>query len=114
MRDQDQLARALDQGGLPAEQRTIQFRLAEPPAPTPQGGQGQPQQQDTPRPQSQGQPGFDTSGSAMSQRQDGQGGSRQGPRRPPGAPDSLGLEADTFSAPAAARLMRLRGIDITA
>jgi hypothetical protein len=50
----------------------------------------------------------------MSQRQDGQGGSRQGPRRPPGTPDSLGLEADSFSAPAAARLMRLRGIDITA
>ena len=114
VRDQDQLSRALDQAGLAPEGRSVRFQLAAP-DPAPDAPRGEPRAQE---------PG----GLAVPQRQDAggdgraDGGARQegrpGPGREHGRARQDGLDRAFMDTVAinlpAARVLRLRGIDITA
>lgn len=120
VRDQDQLARALDQAGLASEDRNIRFQLASDDAPSASRA-------DAPRPdprqsQNQDAPAFslsprqDGSTQARTQDQGGQGHANQQGNRQTGAPRSSSLEAETQPSivELAMRTVRPRGVDITA
>ena len=109
LRDQDQLHRALDQAGVPADGRTVSFHLASSPQPTQAGS-------DTSRGGSQtdyGQTGFNQMGtnagtSHGGQNQHGQSASGRSAMRP-GGEDTLALAAGPI-VPG----WRRAGVDITA